>query len=124
MDSSPRMLQVSMARRRVYKNLLVIGLSWLFIFTAYTSVSNLQSSLNNEDGLGTTSLSIIYISLIVSCIFLPSTLLEKLGVKYTILFSQIGYVTYIIANVYPKYYTLVPAAIFIGCKKNGHRYVF
>ena len=102
-------------RITVYKNLLVIGLSWIFLFTAYTSISNLQSSLNSEDGLGTASLSTLYVALIVSCIFIPTVLIDKIGTKWTIVISQIAYILYMIANIYPKYYTLIPTAIILGC---------
>ena len=101
-------------RRLLLKNLLVIGFGWIFQFTAYTSISNLQSSLNSDDGLGTISLSVIYVSIILSCIFLPSALIKQLGVKWTILLSQAAYLLYIAANLYPRYYTLLPAAIILG----------
>lgn len=103
------------ARFVVYKNLLLIGLSWIFLFTAYSSISNLQSSLNNVDGLGTASLSTIYAALILSCIFLPTFLMSKFGIKWTIFFSQLAYILYIAANIYSQYYTLIPAAIILGC---------
>ena len=106
------------ARFVVYKNLLLIGLSWLFLFTAYSSISNLQSSLNNVDGLGTASLSTIYAALILSCLFLPTILMSKFGIKWTIFFSQLAYILYIAANIYPQYYTLIPTAIILGCNIN------
>jgi hypothetical protein len=102
-------------RFMVYKNLLITGLAWIFLFTAYTSMSNLQSSLNQVDGLGTASLSAIYVALIVSCLFLPTILISKLGVKWTIFFSILAYVLFILANIYPQYYTLLPSAIILGC---------
>lgn len=100
----------------VLKNLFIVGLSWVFFFTAYSSIANLQSSLNSDGGLGTASLSTIYVSLICSCIFLPTILIKKLGVKWTIICSQFAYISYIAANMYPRYYTLIPTAIILGCK--------
>lgn len=102
----------------VYKNLLVVGLAWVFFFTAYQSIANLQSSLNSDGGLGTASLSTIYVSLIFSCIFLPTVMIKKLDVKWTIIVSQFAYILYIASNVYPRYYTLIPAAVILGCKKH------
>jgi hypothetical protein len=103
------------AKRMVYKNLFIVGLAWIFLFTAFQSIANLQSSLNTVNGLGTASLSTIYVSLIVSCIFLPTFLIKKLTVKWTIFFSQLTYILFIAANVYPQYYTLLPSAIILGC---------
>jgi hypothetical protein len=103
-------------KREIIKNLLVVGLSWIFLFTAYSSMANLQSSLNSDGGLGTISLSTIYVSLILSCIFIPTVLIQHLGIKWTIFCSQITYILFIAANIYPRYFTLIPSAIILGCK--------
>jgi hypothetical protein len=103
-------------KRVIIKNLLIVGLSWVFLFTAYSSIANLQSSLNSDGGLGTISLSTIYVSLILSCIFIPTVLIQHLGIKWTIFCSQLTYILFIAANIYPRYYTLIPSAVIIGCK--------
>jgi hypothetical protein len=41
------------SKKLIYKNVFIIGFAWIFLFTAYGSVANLQSSLNNDEGLGT-----------------------------------------------------------------------
>lgn len=105
-------------KRIVYKNLFIVGLSWVFLFTAYQSIANLQSSLNSVNGLGTASLSTIYVSLILSCIFVPTLMIKKLTVKWTIFISQLCYILFIAANIYPQYYTLIPSAIIVGCNSD------
>jgi hypothetical protein len=114
----PDAAEAKRVKRVVYKNLIIIGFAWILLFTAYTSIANLQSSLNTVNGLGTASLSTIYISLIISCIFLPTILIKKLTIKWTIFFSQLTYILFIAANIYPQYYTLIPTAIILGCKNN------
>lgn len=74
---------------RTYKNLLIICLAFLLQFTAFSGISNLQSSLNTEANVGVNSLSIIYACLIVSSIFLPHPLISIFGLKWTIVISQI-----------------------------------
>jgi len=101
-------------KRIILKNILIVGLSWIFLFTAYSSIANLQSSLNSDGGLGTASLSIIYVSLIFSSLFIPTYMLEKLGIKNTIFISQLGYILFILSNIYPRYFTMIPAAVLIG----------
>ena len=96
------------SRKSIYKNLLVIGLAWIFLFTAYSSIANLQSSLNRTKGLGTAGLSTIYISLVISCLFVPPAMIKKLGLKWTILISQCTYTIYMAANIYPRWYTIIP----------------
>jgi hypothetical protein len=41
------------SQKYILKNLFIIGLAWVFLFTAYGSAANLQSSLNSDEGLGT-----------------------------------------------------------------------
>ncbi|CAF3554316.1 unnamed protein product [Rotaria sp. Silwood1] len=74
---------------RTYKNLFVICMAFLLQFTAFQAMSNLQSSLNTEANVGVNSLSIIYASLIISSIFLPHPIIAMLGLKWTIVVSQI-----------------------------------
>ena len=105
---------VKKTKRIIFKNLFIIGFSWILLFTAFQSISNLQSSLNGDSGLGTVSLSTIYVSLILGSIFLPTTLIQHLGVKYTIFFCQCTYIMFMVANIYPRYYTLLPSAVILG----------
>jgi len=76
-------------RFRTYKNLLVLSVAFLLQFTAFSAIGNLQSSLNTEADVGVNSLSIIYACLIFSSIFLPHPLIALLGLKWTIVLSQI-----------------------------------
>lgn len=101
-------------KRRVMKNVLLIGFSWILLFTAFQSIANLQSSLNGDSGLGTASLSTVYVALIVGSIFLPTTMMEKLGIKWTIISCQGAYILFIAANLYARYWTMIPAAIILG----------
>ncbi|CAF3720182.1 unnamed protein product [Rotaria magnacalcarata] len=95
---------------QTYKNPLVICTAFLLQFTAFSGISNLQSSLNTEANVGVNSLSIIYACLIISAIFLPHPLISILGLKWTIVMSQIPYLLYVAANYYPKSYIMYPAA--------------
>ena len=102
------------SKQKILKNLFVIGLAWFFLFTAFQAMANLQSSLNSDEGLGTASLSTIYITLVVSCLFLPPIMIENLGLKWTIVASQFTYLLFIAANIYPKWYFLIPSAVLLG----------
>lgn len=117
-ESKQNRQETNKIKWQVMKNVFLIGGSWILLFTAFQSVANLQSSLNSDGGLGTASLSTIYVALILSSILLPSTLIQKLGVKWTIVLSQCTYILYIAANMYPRYYTLIPAAVVLGRSRN------
>lgn len=99
---------------RILKNVSAISCAFMIQFTAFQGTANLQSSINAKDGLGTVSLCAIYAALVVSCIFVPTFLIKKLTVKWTLCFSLMCYAPYIGSQFYPKFYTLVPAGILLG----------
>ncbi len=99
---------------KIKTNLLIISWAWLIMFTAFQSMANLQSSLNSDKGLGTLSLSTIYVTLVISCLFVPPLLIDRVGLVPTIVCSQFTYLLYIAANIYPKAYVLLPSAVLLG----------
>lgn len=99
---------------RILKNVAAVSLSFMVQFTAFQGTANLQSSINAKEGLGTVSLSAIYAALVVSCIFVPTFLIKRLTVKWTLCFSLLCYVPYIASQFYPRFYTLVPAGVLLG----------
>ena len=46
--------------------------------------------------------------------FVPSFMIKKLTVKWTMVVSIFCYSTYIAAQFYPEFYTLIPGAIILG----------
>ncbi|CAF2035479.1 unnamed protein product [Rotaria magnacalcarata] len=113
-DISNGGLAAKKLRSRTYKNLIVLCIAFLLQFTAFGAIGNLQSSLNTEANVGVNSLSIIYAFLIFSSIFLPHPLIALLGLKWTIVVSQVPYLLYVAANYYPKAYLMYPAAALVG----------
>ncbi|XP_076470259.1 UNC93-like protein isoform X2 [Babylonia areolata] len=100
--------------RKIFKNVLVISIGFLFLFTAFQSMANLQPSLSKEDGVGASSLSAIYHTLIVSCIFMPEFAIARLGCKWTIPLCMIGYATFIAANFHAVFWLMTLAAVILG----------
>lgn len=80
---------------RILKNIGVVSFAFMIQFTAFQGTANLQSSINAKDGLGTVSLSAIYAAIVVSCIFLPTLVIRRLTVKWTLCFSMLCYAPYI-----------------------------
>ncbi|MCP9262193.1 putative potassium channel regulatory protein unc-93 [Dirofilaria immitis] len=101
------------AKRKIRVNLWIVSLAFLFLFTAFHGLQNLQSSINGP--LGTDSLSIFYISLSVSYLFVPSFILNRLGCKRTLIASSGIFMIYMLSNFLPKYYSLIPSSILAGC---------
>uniref|UniRef100_A0A1L8D975 Putative conserved plasma membrane protein n=1 Tax=Nyssomyia neivai TaxID=330878 RepID=A0A1L8D975_9DIPT len=99
---------------RILKNISAISFAFMIHFTAFQGTANLQSSINAKDGLGTVSLSAIYAAIVVSCIFIPTLVIRRLTVKWTLCLSLLCYVPYIGSQFFPRFYTLVPAGILLG----------
>ncbi|XP_037084786.1 UNC93-like protein [Pollicipes pollicipes] len=101
-------------RWRIIKNVVAISFSFMCLFTAFQSMSNLQSSINSEEGLGTASLATIYGALIASCMFMPSLIIKRLTCKWAMVVCTFCYSLYMLAQFHPRKYTLIPAAIILG----------
>ena len=89
-------------KRRIYKNVFLVSVSFLLLFVAFESMSKLQSSINTVDNLGLWSSVVVYASLILSCLFVPSLVISKLTIKWTMVVAVICYSTYIAAQFYPE----------------------
>lgn len=92
---------------------VVLSLAFTFVFTAYVSIQNLQSSLNQEKGLGVITLSCLYAFIIVSAILAP-TIIKFIGAKLAIILSWIVHIIYTGTNFYPTFTTLIPSSLLMG----------
>ena len=114
-DTQSRKFKLSRGEKwRILKNIGTVSVAFMVQFTAFQGTANLQSSINASDGLGTVSLSAIYAALVLSCIFVPTFVIKRLTVKWTLCVSMLCYAPYIGAQFYPKFYTLVPAGVLLG----------
>ena len=102
------------AKPQILKNVIVLSLGWAFLFTAFNAVANLQTSLNQEDGVGVKSLTTIYVGMIASSMFLSDVVVSLLGCKWAISLAMSGYTMYIAANFYAVQVTMIPAAVVLG----------
>ena len=103
-----------LSTRALYKNLAVVSISFLLLFTAFLSLQSLQSSLNIEEGLGPIGLTAAYSALIVSSLFLPPLFLSKLGMKWTMILSVFAYLGYLAASFHAVWATVMPTSVALG----------
>uniref|UniRef100_A0A8C5WBV4 Protein unc-93 homolog A n=1 Tax=Leptobrachium leishanense TaxID=445787 RepID=A0A8C5WBV4_9ANUR len=96
------------------KNIIIVSFGFLLVFTAYGGLQTLQSSLNPEKGIGVASLSVVYGCLIISSLFLPRIIIEKIGCKWTIVVSMCCYITYSVGNFKPNWYSLIITSAILG----------
>ncbi|OVA03523.1 Ion channel regulatory protein [Macleaya cordata] len=91
----------------------ILSCAFLLIFLAYGAAQNLQSTVNTEHNLGTTSLGILYVSFTFFSLF-ASTTVRMLGSKNALVLGTTGYWLYVAANLKPSWYSMVPAALYLG----------
>ena len=98
----------------IWKNVVLISISFSVTFMAFQSLQNIQSSLNSIGGLGVASLSVSYSFTILTGIFLTSLIISSKGCKWTLVASTFCYIGFALANFYPTWLTLIPAAVIVG----------
>ncbi|XP_023036466.1 UNC93-like protein [Drosophila willistoni] len=99
---------------RIWKNVFVISLAMMVQYVAYQGTLNLQSSLNAEQGLGTISLSCIYLSMGISCMVLPTLMIRYVTCKWTLVICMTCFLPYIGFQLHSRFYTLLPSGILLG----------
>ncbi|XP_078611884.1 protein unc-93 homolog A-like [Branchiostoma floridae x Branchiostoma japonicum] len=100
--------------KKIWKNLLVLASVFLLSFTAFGAIQNLQSTLNSEAGLGVVSLSCVYASMVLSCLYAPFFIHKVGSCKWTIVVCFFGHILYTGSNFYPSWYTLIPSSVLFG----------
>lgn len=95
------------------RDIHILSIAFLLVFLSFGAAQNLQSTLNTEDDLGTTSLGILYLSFTFFSV-VASMVVRILGSKNALLIGTTGYVFYVAANLKPTWYTLVPASVYLG----------
>ena len=100
--------------RRVWKNVIVISISFFFNFGSFGGLLRLQSTLNRVEGMGVITLSIMYVVLVISCLLLPKLIIRFIGHRWTIVVSFSGYILYMAANGYAVWGTMVTSSVLVG----------
>ncbi|KAH9735828.1 UNC93-like protein 3 [Citrus sinensis] len=91
----------------------ILSCAFLLIFLAYGAAQNLETTVNTEGNLGTISLGILYTSF--TCFSLVASLVVRvLGSKNALILGTTGYWLFVAANLFPSWYTMVPASLYLG----------
>ncbi|CAD6195592.1 unnamed protein product [Caenorhabditis auriculariae] len=112
MLSGEEKLRVNKVMRKIRSNLWIISVAFLFLFTGFNGLQNLQTSVNHH--LGSDSLAVLYISLAISSLFVPTFMIGRLGCKLTFVVAIFIYILYLLINLRPTYYSLIPGSVLCG----------
>uniref|UniRef100_A0A915DDD1 Uncharacterized protein n=1 Tax=Ditylenchus dipsaci TaxID=166011 RepID=A0A915DDD1_9BILA len=105
-------VHVKKAKHKILVNLWTISVAFLFLFTGFNGLQNLQTTVNRR--MGADALCVLYISLAISSLFVPSFIINRLGCKMTLVATMVVYIFYMFANFIPRYYSLIPASLLVG----------
>lgn len=95
------------------KNLIVLCISFILIFSSFRGVQNLQSSLNAQDQLGIISMSCLHGTMVLTCLLAPFWT-NIFTAKWTLVLGSLCFLLWFGANFYPAFYTLLPASMVAG----------
>ncbi|KAH3884959.1 protein unc-93 homolog A-like [Dreissena polymorpha] len=112
-DSSNNRSIRQMTERKALKNVIVLGLSFMLIHTAFVSMLSLQSIMNPEGGVGVVSISCIYVTTVISCMLAP-LIINTISTKWTMIAAFILFTGYFAGNFYPRQYLLIPLGLLLG----------
>jgi hypothetical protein len=95
------------------RTVITLSIIFVVVFSGFTGIQNLQSTLNNESGRGVISLSVIYGCFVLSSFFAPS-FIRVVTAKGCLIICCISHVVYAASNLYPVFWTLLSASVFVG----------
>ncbi|XP_072033734.1 protein unc-93 homolog A-like [Amphiura filiformis] len=101
-------------KKKILRNLIIVSAAFFLLFTAFQGLSNLQSSINCDHGLGVASLATIFGTITFSALFVPSFVIKHISIKWTLVTSMCCYTIYYASNFYPTWYTLIPPSVLLG----------
>ena len=104
---------VAQKKKTYLKNLVVMSVSCTLMWSPFSALRSLQSSINHEAGLGLISMSLVNVFFVLGCIG-AVTVVQRVRPKFAMLFTMIGQVLYITSHFYPSFYTVMPAAATVG----------
>ncbi|GIY91144.1 UNC93-like protein [Caerostris darwini] len=102
------------SKLRIVKNLVLLSMSYLFIFTAFLGLIMLQSTMNKAEGIGVISQAAIFTFQGLSSLLISSYVLKKLSTKVSLITGMAIFVPYIAANFYPTWIIMIPSAMLVG----------
>ena len=106
--------EIKKEKFRIMRNILLVSLAFLFNFTSFMSLSRHQSSLHQDQGMGTTNQAVLYAGFMVSCLFLPKIAIQKLGHKWCISVCILCYILWMGANGIGRWWSMTPTSVLAG----------
>ena len=96
-------------RNYILKNFLVLNVAFVLLYAAVNCIGSLQSVVNQNASLGTTSQSVNFAVNLLTCLVIPQVFIELMGFKLALALGQFLNMTWIIVQIYPDWITFMPS---------------
>ena len=98
------------------KNLLVVSIGVTLMFIAMFGLTNLQSSMNSEGGLGVYSLAMSFAAFMLGSLISP-WIVRRFRPKACLILGCLSPLFYVIVNFRPSFALFLPASFILGLSK-------
>jgi hypothetical protein len=95
-------------KNQILKNLIAFSISYFLMVSARSSILSIQNVLSHDEKLGITSQMILFAAQVSCSIVIPILILKSIGFKWCLIITETSYIIFIVANMIPSYYTLIP----------------
>ena len=98
------------------KNLLVVSTAVTLMFIPMFGLTNLQSSMNSEGGIGVYSIAMSYVAFLLCSLFSP-VVVKRYKPKPCLVFGCLAPLFYVLVNFHPTFAFFLPASFILGLSK-------
>ncbi|XP_033734875.1 protein unc-93 homolog A-like [Pecten maximus] len=102
--------------KKSYAKLLVLSGGWFLFFLSFSSIRNVTSSINHEDGLGLCSMAGTYAGFMLACC-VTASIVRRYTSKWVLVVSLGIQIVFVLANLSRNLYLLVPISVLCGASQ-------
>ncbi|KAG8182978.1 hypothetical protein JTE90_013427 [Oedothorax gibbosus] len=104
----------TMDKKRILKNLFILCSGFFIFFLGFTSLGNLQTTMNVANNLGLESQALLFAVSMVSSLFLPELMIRTVGCKRTVVIMIFASVPFLASNFKPVANVILPTSFLMG----------
>lgn len=102
--------------KKGYAKLLVLSVGWFLFFLSFSSIRNITSSINHENGLGLGSMAGTYGGFMLAC-SVTTSIVRRFTTKWVLVVSLGIQIIFVVANLSQNLYLLVPISVLCGASQ-------
>lgn len=93
--------------------IIILGIAWFFIFSAFGVIEMIQSSLGDHMELRLLTFALLHLMKAFGSLFGP-VVFKRFTAKRALVAGFLCHTLFLAANFYPRWYTIVPTGILVG----------